>query len=892
MKISKIMCEHMLCDEAAYKNRPFCIDNETPTFSFAIEGEEYGAKVKCWKLIVSSSKEKLLAQDGDVWDTGVVYDSDIIDIKYDGEELQSKTTYYFRFFAIVGSKNSKTKLKSPIGMFTTGILLPSEWKCGFIGIPVEATPKLDCPEKDKIGYACPYFRRSFTVNKPVVSAKAYGTAYGVYELYVNGKKDENYVLAPEWTDYTKSLQYQYYDLTDAIKQGENVIGAIVGDGWFSGNIAIVGRKQYGDAPLGFMMNLTICYEDGSQDVIVTDDNWKGSTGAILYTDNQTGEYYDARCEKDGWCDCGYDDSQWNNIIGVFPPRTSGNRLKAAVGPQTRVMKTISPIDISVDKNGLYIVDMGQNMVGVAEIKFKGNSGDKITLRFGEMLNLDGTLYTTNLRSALQTDTYVMKGDENGEVYHPYFTFHGFRYIEISGLSYQPAIEDITGCVIYSACERTGYIETSNAMVNKLFSNALWGQMGNFVGVPTDCPQRDERMGWTGDAQVFCRTACYNMDCYGFYDKYGEDIIESQKPNGAVTDVVPHVKWGDGVGNDLVGNANAAWGDVMFIMPYTVYTMYGDKDILYKYYDSMERYFKCLLGTTNDLIRPDFGYGDWLSIDDDTPKDVLSTAYFAYDAYLMYKISDILGKDYEKVYYARMFEKISTAWRDEYMDDDGMIKGDTQCCYLLALKMKLIPDSQRARAAKHLVRTIERKNYHLSTGFVGVSYLLPILCDCGYSDIAYRLLLNDTYPSWGYSIKNGATTIWERWNSYTKENGFGDAGMNSFNHYSLGSVSEWMYAYMGGIRPAKPGFREFYIKPCFTDRLEYVNVTYESISGTIVSSWQKTKEGYTLTVTVPVNTKAYIALNTEKSALQGDAKVVKYKKGFVVPSGKYTFTCKA
>ncbi len=884
MKISKIMCEHMLCDEVSYKKTPFCIDNETPVFSFVIDGDEYDAKVKCWKLLVSTSKEKLSEKEGDMWDSGIVYDDNISTITYEGEELKSKTTYYFRFFALCGT----TKLISKIGVFTTGILLPSEWNCGFIGIPAEATPKFECPESEKVGLPSPYLRRSFTVSKPVVSAKAYATACGVYELYVNGEKDETYVLAPEWTDYTKSIQYQYYDLTDKIQQGENVIGAVLGDGWFCGNISLVGRNQYGFAPLGLMLNLTIEYEDGSQDLILTDSNWKGHDGAIRYNDNQTGEYYDARLENDGWCAPGFDDSSWCNIINVNPERFTGTRFKASLGPQVKVMEYVSPIDITTDKNGAYIVDMGQNMVGVAEVKLKGKEGQKVVFRFGEMLNLDGTLYTTNLRTALQTDTYIMKGDKNGETFCPHFTFHGFRYIEITGLDYIPELSDITGRVMYSACERTGYIETSNAMVNQLFSNALWGQKGNFVGVPTDCPQRDERLGWTGDAQVFCRTACYNMDCYGFYDKYGEDVIESQKPNGAITDITPQVRWNNGIGGDLVGNANAAWGDVMFVMPYTVYTMYGDINILYKYYDSMEKYFKCLLGTTKGLLRPNFGYGDWLSIDDDTPKDVLSTAYFAYDAYIMFKVSEILGKDYERIYYARMFEKISAAWREAYMDEEGMIKGDTQCCYLLALKMKLIPDDMRKRAAKHLVRTIERKNYHLSTGFVGVSYLLPILCDCGYSDIAYRLLLNDTYPSWGYSIKNGATTIWERWNSYTKENGFGDAGMNSFNHYSLGSVSEWMYSYMGGIKPAKPGFKEFFVKPCFTDRLDFVNVKYESICGTICSEWKKTSFGYELTVTVPVNTTAYIALDPEKTTAMTAGKIKTRKKGFIVPSGKYSF----
>lgn len=869
MKINTVMCGHIRCDEEAYKLSPVCTDSENPTFSFCVTADsesERSVFVENWRILVASSKEKLAEGSGDMWDSGNVGGGDTLAVKYKGKELSSKTTYYFQFTAAVLSEGAeKTVLKSPVGIFTTGLYYSSDWMCGFIGIPLEAAPKFDCEEKDKVGLPAPYLRKSFTVNKPVLSAKAYATAYGVYELYINGERDGHYVLAPEWTDYRKSIQYQYYDLTEKIKQGENVIGAIIGDGWFAGNVAGVGRHQYGDAPLGLMLNLTLTYEDGTQDIIVTDGSWLGSTGAILYTDNQTGEYYDARCEKDGWCEAGYDTTGWHNVIGVHPPRMWGNRVKASIGPQVRVMKQISPIGIAADKNGCTIVDMGQNMVGFAEVKLRGGKsceGRKLVFRFGEMLNLDGTIYTENLRTALQTDTYVMKGGGDGETYRPHFTFHGFRYIEISGLDCTPELSDITGCVIYSACETTGSITTSNAMVNKLFQNAMWGQMGNFVGVPTDCPQRDERMGWTGDAQVFCRTACYNMDCYGFYDKYGEDILESQKPNGSVTDVVPHVTWANGA--DLVGNGAAAWGDVMFVMPLTVYEMYGDIEILRKYYGAMKSYFKYLLGTTVGLLRPDIGYGDWLSIDDDTPKDVIGTAYFAYDAKIMQRVAEILGEKADSEYYTTMFDKISKAWRNAYIAEDGTVKGDTQCCYLLPFKMDLLTDDEsRAVTAKHLVRTIERKNFHLSTGFVGVSYLLPVLCDCGYSDIAYRLLLNDTYPSWGYSIKNGATTIWERWNSYTIEDGFGDVGMNSFNHYSLGSVSEWMYAYMGGIKPLAPGFKKIGIKPYFTNRLDFADVCYDSISGRIRSSWKRLESGkIELTVEIPADCTAKVSIGDE------------------------------
>ncbi len=856
MKIINLMCEHMPCEENVYRKNPFCIDTGNPVFSFAVESDKDTCDVfvKNYRILVSSCKENIELEKGDMWDSGVTDGCDIAAIRYNGKPLSSKTEYYFRVFAEAGDVG----VVSDIGIFTTGLYFSSDWQCGFIGIPLESMQKLRCDESDKIGYPAAMLRKSFFVNKPVASAKIYATAYGVYELYVNGEKDDHYVMAPEWTDYSQSLQYQYYDVTDKLQLGENVIGAVLGDGWFAGNIAGVGRNQYGEAPLGLMLNLTVSYQDGTQELILSDGSWLGSTGPIRYADNQTGEYYDARLEKEGWCEPGYNTEGWSNVIGVFPPGMWGNRLKASIGPQVRVVKEISPIEITTDKNGLYIVDMGQNMVGVAEFALHGKEGQKVVFRFGEMLNLDGTLYTANLRTALQTDTYVMKGSSDGEIYRPHFTFHGFRYIEVSGLEYMPSLSDIKGCVISSACAITGSVVTSNPMVNKLFQNAMWGQLGNFVGVPTDCPQRDERMGWTGDAQVFCRTACYNMDCFGFYDKYAEDIIEAQKPNGSVTDVVPIVRWSNRA--DLVGNGAAAWGDVMFVLPYTVYEMYGDKTILSKYYPYMKKYFKYLLGTTVNLLRGDWGYGDWLSIDDDTPKDVISTAYFAYDAYLMSRVAEALGNVSDKEYYDKMFVDISKAWRNAYVSEDGTVKGDTQCCYLLALKMKLVEEKDVKVTAEHLVRTIARKSYHLSTGFVGVSYLLPVLCDCGHSDIAYRLLLNDTYPSWGYSIKNGATTIWERWNSYTKEEGFGDEGMNSFNHYSLGSVSEWMYAYMGGIKPLSPAFKEIQIKPYFTDKLDFVDVNYNSISGHIRSSWRRSGGDTELIVEIPANCRAKIYLN--------------------------------
>lgn len=876
MKIVLLQCEHAA--------NPVAIDNRRPRLSWVIAGDGYNIKQTAYRITVASTRENIMENVADLWDSGHVESDASTCIPYAGKKLRSKTTYWWRVIVYL---NTGVEVMSDIASFGMGLLLESDWRCSFIGIGPEHTVKSE-EAGEKAGAPSPFLRKSFFIHKDIKSAKVFATAYGVYELRLNGKKAGRYELAPGWTDYRKSIQYQGYDVTDLLKKGDNCVGAILGDGWYTGNVACVGRKQYGEYPLGFRMHLTVEYTDGTSEVITTNPEWKGATGPIIYNDHQTGEYYDATKELTGWDMPGYDDSAWVDAIEVNA--FSGTRLKADMGPEVQVVLDIPSQSVTMDKDGKYTYDMGQNMVGRIAFKLKGQRGDKIVFRYGEMLHGDGTLYTENLRSALQTDTYIAKGDENEEIFEPRFTFHGFRYVEVAGLSYEPKIEDITGRVIYSHCSITGSIETSNQMVNQLFSNQLWGQRGNFVSVPTDCSQRDERMGWTGDAQIFAGTACYNMDCSRFYEKYIRDCMEAQRPNGAITDVVPHVTWPNG--SDLVWYGNAAWGDAIFVIPWTVYNMYGDKKVLEDAYPGMIRYMDYLEGTTIDLLRPASGYGDWLSIDDDTPKDVMATAYFAYAAQIMANTAMALDKPADAQRFGQLFEDIKAAFHTAYIDEHCKIKGDTQCCYILVLKMQLLSEEDVPKAVKHLIRTIERKNWHLSTGFVGVSYLLPMLTEHGCNDIAYRLLLNDTYPSWGYSIKNGATTIWERWNSYTIEDGFGDVGMNSFNHYSLGSVGEWMYRYMAGISALAPGFKKVRIKPCINDRIEYVTAQYDSVYGRIVCSWKREKGQMKIEVAIPANTTAEICIpDGEVQLIKGDITKITVEKGYKIfetGSGEYTF----
>lgn len=869
MKLINLKCDHQI--------NPMVIYNIKPVFSFATESDlEFNQQ--SYRIIVSSRKELGQNYDGDMWDSGVVQSTHSIEIKYNGKPLESGKTYYWR----VTTSSHKDEIPwSDIAEFGIGLLKPSDWKGGFIGLNIEPAIEKLHDLGDRVGLPSPYLRRNFNISKRVTSAKIFSTAYGVYELHLNGRKVGEEEFAPLWTNYEESIQYQCYDITSRIIQGENAIGAILGDGWYTGNIAIVGRKQYGDYPLSIKLQIELEYEDGELEYIASDNSWKGSIGPIIYSDLQMGEYYDATQEFIGFDTASFDDFKWDEVVNVY---TSSRVVqKASIGQQVKVNHIISPMDIFMNKESKYIVDMGQNMVGRIALRMNAERGAKIIIRHGEMLNDDKTLYTGNLRTALQTDTYICSGNPKGEVYEAKFTFHGFQFVEISGLQNEPKVSDITGKVIYSSCEQTGFLTTSNKMVNKLFENQTWGQRGNFVGVPTDCPQRDERMGWTGDAQIFAKTACYNMDCNGFYNKYIEDCIESQGANGAITDVVPHVKLNNK--SDLVGSGTAAWGDAIFVIPWVVYNMYGDIEILRKSYNSMVKYFFYLNSTTKNYLRPDSGYGDWLNIEDDTPKDVLSTAFFAYDAYLMTEIAKALDLKDDVKKYKKYFEDIKEAFNKAYVNEDTIVKGDTQCCYILALKMKLLHEENALKAVKHLVRTIERNNFHLSTGFVGVSYLLPVLCDNNRTDLAYRLLLNETYPSWGYSIKNGATSIWERWDSYTKEAGFGDEGMNSFNHYSLGSVGEWMYSYMAGITPILPGFKKIKIKPYIDSSIDFVCVEFKSVYGSVKSEWKKQGNGYVVKVEIPSNTSATIVLEgltvnskVKAAEINGTSHVFEVKSG--------------
>lgn len=729
----------------------------------------------------------------------------------------------------------------------------------------------------------PYLRREFKLNKTVSRAVVYATAQGVYELHLNGERVGDEYFMPGWTDYRKRIYYRAYDVTGFLKPGANALGAILGDGWFRGNISCIGQNKYGDR-LRLKAQLEIEYADGSRETVATTSDWRAAFGPISESDMQAGEVYDARLEMPGWSEAGFDDGGWFKV-------DTGTQIDPLVqaypGVPVRRMKELPTQKLTEPKPGKYVFDLGQNFSGWIRLKVAGEAGDKVVMRFAEMLKDDGTVYTENLRSARATDTYILKGGSE-EVWEPHFTFHGFRYVELTGMPVKPTPETVTGIAVYSDSPESSSFECSNPLLNQLYSNIVWGQRSNYLEVPTDCPQRDERLGWTGDTQVFIRTGTYNQDASAFFTKWMVDLMDTQN------------------GRDLFGNqapvfhghGAAAWACAGIICPWTIYQVYGDIRIIEDNYDAMARYLKAC-GKDGLGGRKAHTWGDWLAPSGRPPVALISTAYHAYTTSLMAKMAAALGKQEDVAQYNKQFEAICRYFQETYVMPDGRIESDLQTVYCMALSFDLLTNKQREQAANHLVNRIKARNYHLSVGFLGMPILLPTLTEIGRSDLAYRLIQNTTYPSWGYSIEQGATTIWERWNSYSKEKGFGDANMNSFNHYSLGSCGEWMFRSMLGIDTDGPGFRKIKMKPEFGDGITWARGHYDSIHGRIKSDWSIAEGQFRWNITVPPNTTAtlHMPVRDAEKVLEsgkplkrlGEAKFLRMEGGralFEVDSGSY------
>ncbi|MBE6650326.1 MAG: alpha-L-rhamnosidase [Ruminococcaceae bacterium] len=698
---------------------------------------------------------------------------------------------------------------------------------------------------EKYGNPSPYFRKSFVLNGNIKKATLFASALGVYKIYINGSEVGNDYLSPGWVNYRKKLPLVRYDVTDMLEH-ENAIGAVLGDGWAVGHLGsdyAFKRNGYSDR-IEFTALIRVEYTDGRTEEIATDETWRASAGAIQRSDIYMGEYTDARLDIGDFSQFDYDDSKWDVAQESIFKFSRNLYLEEMNIPPIVVKHTFKPKLIR-KRDNTYLYDVAQNISGVLRCVFKGESGAKVVLRHGEILS-EGELYTENLRGAEATDTYILSGDGE-EVFRPLFTFHGFRYAELT-VEGNAEIIDITAEAMYTDLVSSGSFSCSDEIVNKVYNNALWGQRDNFLNVPTDCPQRDERLGWTGDAQIFCQSAMFNMDCRKFFEKYLSDVRDEQLGNGVIPAVAPVPPVGSYAYTGY--DASAGWSEAIGEIPYVHYKMYGDKKIIRDNLPALKKLLDYYQKESPGYIRGYVGrYGDWLSLGKTTDLSVVSTLYYARGAYLAWKLCGVIG-DYEEEYYLNLYKSIKTAFLERFVDADGKIFSDTQSAYVMAYSFGII-DKETAR--KHLIRKFEEDDGKLTTGFLGIRFLLPTLCDVGCRDLAYRLMTNTEFPGWGYSVVNGATTIWERWDSYTKSEGI-KKGMNSFNHYSLGSCTEWMYMYCLGIRPSfeKAGCKKVTFAPYLdtSGKITFANGYYDTDFGRINTSWKKADNSYFYEVTLP------------------------------------------
>ena len=832
-----------------YLTNPVGIDVRRPRLSWKLHSAARSVMQTAYRLKVASDLAGLEAGDGLVWDSGIVETDQSLHLEYSGPPVGSRRRYYWRVKVWAGDRESEW---SGPAFWEMGLLDQADWVAEWI--------KTSGPDDESASGPSPYFRRSFPLGGGIRSARIYATSHGVYELYLNGIRVGDRVLTPGFASYNRRLPYQTYDVTDLVSAGDNSIGAVLGDGWYRGFLGFPGDRNVFGTRLGLLLQLEVVYDDGTRARVSSGDLWRVTTGPILASDIYNGETYDARAELDGWSRPGYDDSSW---LPVELYNENRGTLVADLSPPVRRIQEIAPVGLLVGPSGETIVDMGQNLVGWVRLHVMGERGTTIRLTHTEALDADGGPYTDNLRTAAQRDTYILKGSGE-EWFEPHFTFHGFRYVRVDGYPGELGLDAITGVVVHSDLEQTGSFETSDPDINQLQHNILWSQKGNFLAIPADCPQRDERLGWTGDAQLFARTASFNMDVAGFFTGWLRDLAADQYDNGSVPWVIPDVltSRGPAATSGVPTAGVAGWSDAAIIVPWELYLRYGDVRILEEQYPSMQAWLSyAVTRAGDDLVwRPGFHFGDW-SAETKTPPDLIATAYLAHSAHLMSRIASVLGLETDASEYASLFERVRSAFREEFVDLFGSLRYESQAGYALALRFDLMPDEDRGRALASLVRDIRRRNTHLSTGFVGTPHLCPVLTAGGRADVAYDLLFQTTAPSWLFPVRSGATTMWEQWRGI-KEGVSTDADKNSLNHYVGGAVGEWMYSTIAGITAdaAEPGFKHVIVSPVPDPRLTYVRASVETGYGTIRTGWRREGDGtFQLDVDIPANSWATIRL---------------------------------
>lgn len=860
---------------------PIGIESKQPRFSWQLVSPKKNVVQTAYELTVNQGNKT-------VWTSGKVASAASIFNTYRGNALPSNTLFSWK----VRVWDNQGQVSDWARASFQTALNKEDWKAKWINSGMAA---------DTTNGIVPMLRKTFQTQKKIVQATAYVTARGMYEVEMNGARVGNAYLSPGWTTYHKHLQYQAYDVTSLLASGNNAIGVRLGSGWYRTRLGWENKQHIYGKETALLFQLSITYSDGSKETIISDKSWKASDSEITYAEIYNGESIDARKRKTNWSKSAFDDSNWTNVVEKDFP---SDYLNASINEPIRKHEAFKPVRVFTSPKGETILDFGQNLVGWVALNVTGKAGDKITLSHFEMLDKLGNPYFANLRTAKAQATYTLSGNGT-DLFEPHFTFFGFRYVKVDGLQGAVNPADFTAYALYSDMEQTGSFECSNPLVNQLQKNIQWGQKGNFLDVPTDCPQRDERLGWTGDAEVFSRTASYNFNANQFFAKWLLDVTAEQHPNGAVPHVIPNILQGTFFGQPIQA---AGWGDAGIIIPYNVYTTFGDKQVLENQYATMQKSLNYIRNEAkNNLWNTGFQFADWLSyrVDDSkqfvgmksaiTDNYLVAQCFYAYNVQLLLNSAKVLGKTDDVKEYSDLLEKVKKAFQEEYMTISGRLISETQTAYILALQFDMLPESLRPQAVERLVNNIKSYNYHLTTGFLGTPFLNPVLTRFGRNDVAYKLLLQDTYPSWIYPIKaHGATTIWERWDSMKPDSTFQDPGMTSFNHYAYGAVGDWMYRTIAGIDTKEfggAGYKEIVVKPQLGGGLTYAKGSLQTNYGLLVSSWKIENGKLILEVEIPANTTAKIYFPTEKqqSITESGTNVKLEQDGSLnVGSGKYAF----
>ena len=822
-----------------YRENPIGLTEKAPRFSWKIESDEKDTVQTSYEIKVTDENGKL------VWDSGKKISDQSVLISYEGEALAGETFYSVE----VTVADNHGNVESVEGSFETGIFNQTEFKAQMI--------TSDFSEDET---ACPIFGKTFAIDKKVKKARLYATAHGVYEVTLNGQTVGDYRMAPGWTSYHNRLQYQIYDVTEQLAE-ENEIAITVGNGWYKGILGFYCQpNQYG-TQVGAFAELHVEYEDGSKEVIATDETWSVKTGEIRYSEIYMGETIDTDAPEI---------TEGNVVVKDFDKAV----LTAQENEPVRITEKIVGKELIVTPKGEKLVDFGQIVTGVVEAHVKGEKGQKIVLRHAEVLDKDGNFYPETLRQAKSIDTFICNGEE--QIFRPHFTFHGFRYICVEGMEEFTA-DQFIACVTHSDMEKTGDFHCSNKKVNQLQSNITWSQRDNFLDIPTDCPQRDERLGWTGDAQVFSWTAAFNRNTALFYKKWMRDVAAESSLEKGVPHVVPDI---------LDSYSSSAWSDVAVIVPWVVYQIYGDKGILEENWKCMHEwvdYIKNNCGE-NGLWQSGFQYGDWLALDKEesadrtgaTDKYMIANAYYLYVTELVKKTAEVLGKDEEAKKYAELYETTLDAFRREYYTETGRIVSETQTGAIISLYFNLAREKDTKRILNTLLTNIGNHKNHLATGFVGTPYICHTLSENGAHEMAATLFMKEDYPSWLYAVNMGATTIWERWNSIKPDGTFDESGMNSLNHYAYGSVGDWMYRKVAGLSQLEPGYKRFQVKPMFVKGIEEWGTEFESVYGKIVANTSCKAGKIHVHVEVPANTTAVIVLPEKEEVHEVGSGVYDYE----------------